>query len=64
MPVEFSVAAYRLGHSMIRPGYRLNDDNLLSDLPRADQDFADRLRDLNSIRGLDWARSIDIESRS
>ncbi|WP_247777106.1 peroxidase family protein [Bradyrhizobium sp. CW1] len=25
MPVEFSVAAYRLGHSMIRPGYRLND---------------------------------------
>ena len=30
MPVEFSVAAYRLGHSMIRPGYRLNDaDNML-----------------------------------
>ena len=27
MPVEFSVAAYRLGHSMIRPGYRLNDDD-------------------------------------
>src|SRR5256714_823333 len=24
MPVEFSVAAYRFGHSMIRPGYRLN----------------------------------------
>ena len=29
MPVEFSVACYRLGHSMIRPGYRLNDGNLL-----------------------------------
>ena len=27
MPVEFSVAAYRLGHSMVRPGYRLNDDD-------------------------------------
>ena len=27
MPVEFSVAAYRLGHSMIRPGYRLSDDD-------------------------------------
>src|SRR6202158_4327241 len=27
MPVEFSVACYRLGHSMIRPGYRLNDDD-------------------------------------
>jgi len=24
MPVEFSVAAYRFGHSMIRPDYRLN----------------------------------------
>jgi hypothetical protein len=31
MPVEFSVACYRLGHSMIRPGYRLNNElsNLL-----------------------------------
>jgi hypothetical protein len=27
MPVEFSVAAYRFGHSMIRPGYRLNEDD-------------------------------------
>ena len=26
MPLEFSVAAYRFGHSMVRPGYRLNDD--------------------------------------
>jgi hypothetical protein len=25
MPVEFSVAAYRFGHSMIRPEYRLNE---------------------------------------
>jgi Animal haem peroxidase len=25
MPVEFSVAAYRLGHSMVRPGYRVNE---------------------------------------
>ena len=24
MPVEFSIAAYRFGHSMIRPGYRLS----------------------------------------
>ena len=24
MPVEFSVAAYRFGHSMVRPNYRLN----------------------------------------
>jgi hypothetical protein len=26
MPVEFSVGAYRFGHSMIRPDYRLNRD--------------------------------------
>jgi hypothetical protein len=26
MPVEFSVAAYRFGHSMIRPAYNLNGD--------------------------------------
>src|SRR5262249_5103446 len=25
MPLEFSAAAYRFGHSMVRPGYRLND---------------------------------------
>src|SRR2546423_4720210 len=25
IPVEFSVAAYRLGHSMVRPGYRVNE---------------------------------------
>ena len=24
MPVEFSTAAYRFGHSMVRPIYRLN----------------------------------------
>jgi hypothetical protein len=24
MPVEFSVAAYRFGHSMVRPGYQIN----------------------------------------
>lgn len=26
MPVEFSVAAYRFGHSMIRPTYKINQD--------------------------------------
>jgi hypothetical protein len=25
MPVEFSVAAYRYGHSMVRPSYKIND---------------------------------------
>src|SRR6476469_3792353 len=37
MPVEFSVAAYRLGHSMIRPGYRLNETDSLPFFPSASQ---------------------------
>ncbi len=30
MPLEFSVAGFRFGHSMIRPRYRLNKDTTLS----------------------------------
>ena len=33
MPVEFSVAAYRFGHSMIRPVYRLNATLTGADFP-------------------------------
>ncbi|WP_189523672.1 peroxidase family protein [Nostoc sp. PA-18-2419] len=33
MPVEFSVAAYRFGHSMVRPLYRLNERDDLSSHP-------------------------------
>jgi hypothetical protein len=33
MPVEFSVAAYRFGHSMVRPLYRLNELDTLSSHP-------------------------------
>jgi len=31
MPVEFSVAAYRFGHSMVRPVYRLNTNKMSPD---------------------------------
>jgi hypothetical protein len=35
MPVEFSVAAYRFGHSMVRPIYRLNESvPAVEDAPR------------------------------
>jgi len=69
MPLEFSVAAYRFGHSMVRPGYRLNDsDDTL--LPIFGQDGPPSRP--KSLRGfmapadgwaIDWARFIDISPR-
>ena len=67
MPVEFSVAAYRLGHSMIRPGYQLNDNTLLPIFPVPDQGFPDGLsgfRAMNPQWGIDWGRFIDIDARA
>jgi hypothetical protein len=68
MPVEFSVAAYRLGHSMIRPGYRLNDDDstLLPIFPVPQNGLNDGLtgfRAMDPSRGIDWGRFIDIDIR-
>lgn len=69
MPVEFSAAAYRLGHSMVRPGYRLNDDDstLLPIFPVPSQGLNDGLTGFQAMaanRGIDWARFIDTEIRS
>ncbi len=67
MPVEFSVAAYRLGHSMIRPGYRLNDAVILPIFPVPDQGLPEGLtgfRPMNPAWGIDWGRFIDIDIRS
>jgi hypothetical protein len=64
MPVEFSVAAYRLGHSMIRPGYRLNDKVLLPIFPTPDQpEGLTGFRTMNPAWGIDWGRFIDIDQR-
>ncbi len=66
MPVEFSVAAYRLGHSMIRPGYRLNDDDttLLPIFPPpAGGDGLTGFQAMAKNRGIDWGRFIDIDVR-
>jgi hypothetical protein len=52
MPLEFACAAYRLGHSMIRPGYRLNDNTILSI-------FAGQSGGLRGFQTLDPARGID-----
>jgi len=66
LPVEFSAAAYRLGHSMVRPGYRLNDDTLLPIFPVATQNLPEGLtgfRAMNPQWGIDWGRFIDIDTR-
>ena len=66
LPVEFSAAAYRLGHSMVRPGYRLNDAILRPIFPVPPQ-FPEGLtgfRAMNPAWGIDWGRFIDIDVRS
>jgi hypothetical protein len=76
MPVEFSVAAYRLGHSMIRPGYRLNDNdnnllpifpvapNTIPDFPAGFPIGLDGFKAMDPTRGIDWGRFIDVDIRS
>ncbi len=70
MPVEFSVAAYRLGHSMIRPDYRLNDAVLLPIFPVPEAvapGFSEGLTGFRAMItnwGIDWGRFIDIDIRT
>jgi len=68
MPVEFSVAAYRFGHSMVRPSYSLSGaiphqkTGKLARLPIFDMPFScDSVSSLNGFRplpgewGIDWS---------
>jgi hypothetical protein len=69
MPVEFSVAAYRFGHSMIRPLYRLNTtvERRPIFLPGGGTAHVDDAADLRGFRpipsdwAIDWQFFIDIE---
>ncbi len=67
MPLEFSVAAYRLGHSMVRPGYRLNDDvGPLPIFPFKGDNGKPGLtgfREFPANWSIDWGRFIDLEPR-
>jgi hypothetical protein len=69
MPVEFSVAAYRLGHSMVRPGYRLNSNEkmLLPIFPVPTQNLPVGLTGFQPMaegRAIDWGRFIDLDVRA
>lgn len=61
MPLEFSVAAFRFGHTMIRPKYRLNEDTELTidKLFFPAQDFEGRPALLNADKQLDDSALIE-----
>jgi Animal haem peroxidase len=64
MPVEFSVAAYRFGHSMIRPRYKLNPE--IEQQPIFSHDPGDDAVDLGGFRpipanwAIDWQLFTDL----
>jgi hypothetical protein len=61
MPLEFSGAAYRFGHSMVRPGYRLSET--VSPLPIFASDPGSSLTGFHEFRdnwAMDWARFMDM----
>jgi hypothetical protein len=64
MPLEFSAAAYRFGHSMIRPGYRVNSTVGPQPIFVPDANTPDK--DLRGFQAppsnwaLDWRRYIDL----
>jgi hypothetical protein len=63
MPTEFAVAAYRFGHSMIRPNYRINETISRRPIFSADQDLASNLGGFRPIPddwALDWQFFIDL----
>ena len=70
MPVEFSVAAFRFGHSMIRPEYRLNTTVPRRPIFLPDNDDAAHVDEAADLRGfraipdklaIDWQFFINLE---
>lgn len=55
IPIEFSAAAYRFGHSMVRPFYRLNSAIQLEIFGADENSSLTGFRDFPSSWGIDWS---------
>src|SRR5439155_1438928 len=68
MPVEFSVAAYRFGHSMIRPDYELNPNAVdipiyqVPKHPNSDKGDLRGFRHRPKDRQIEWHRFFEFPS--
>src|SRR5262249_45496513 len=68
IPIEFSAAAYRFGHSMVRPLYRLNttleDRPFIFQVPNGGPDTSlAGFRAIPEDRAVDWTLYFHIEDR-
>ncbi|WP_237477364.1 peroxidase family protein [Lichenibacterium dinghuense] len=63
MPLEFSVAAYRFGHSMVRPGYRLSETVGVQPVFTSGGSGLTGFRAFPKNWAIDWALFADVEPR-
>jgi hypothetical protein len=62
MPLEFAAAAYRFGHSMVRPGYRLSETvPTLATFGDAEGISLTGFHEFRSNWAIDWRRFADLE---
>lgn len=62
MPLEFSAAAYRFGHSMVRPGYKINHGTDVLPLFNVTTNVDMRgFQRPQSTWALDWRRFVDLK---
>src|SRR5207245_10505589 len=64
IPVEFSVAAYRFGHSMVRPVYRLNSTTGELPIFSATPPSLVGFQPFPTNLGIDWGKFFSMEPRS